>query len=49
MNVPEHARLWMLEVVSCDEKLGPDGMCACAREHFYQLDEIEAYLEDATR
>ncbi len=41
----EPARLWMLEVVSCDEQLGDDGMCDCAREHFEQLAAKDAEIE----
>lgn len=44
-ETPEEARLWMLEVVSCDEQLGADGMCDCAREHFAQLNALRDRLE----
>jgi hypothetical protein len=39
-NLAEAARLWMLTVISCDEKIGDDGMCECTRSHFDDLAEV---------
>lgn len=38
-KVSDEAREFMLEVAACDEHLGDDGMCECARYHFAQLAE----------
>ena len=35
--ITEEAREFMLEVVACDEHLGKDGLCACARFHFEKV------------
>ena len=45
-SITEEGRLWMLEVISCDEVLGEDGLCECAREHFEQIAELKKELAD---
>jgi len=44
-KVTDEAREYMLEVVSCGEHLGEDGMCDCARTHLGQLAAIAKAFE----
>lgn len=39
--VSDEAREYMLEVVSCSERLGEDGMCDCARVHLASIAKLE--------